>query len=115
VQLQQVLMNLVVNAIDAMNQQKGDDPVLRIKTETAGSPGQASIVVRDSGPGIAPEHFDHIFKPFFSTKSGGMGLGLAICKSIVEAHGGKLTVASGDQSGTTFTVVLPLEQGTAHE
>jgi len=115
VQLQQVLMNLVVNAIEAMSQQKGRDAVLQIVTQAVDPPGQASIIVRDSGPGIATEHLDRIFKPFFSTKSGGMGLGLAICKSIVEAHGGKLTVASGDQSGTTFTVVLPLEKGTAHE
>jgi signal transduction histidine kinase len=94
-----------------MSQQKGNNAVLRITTETAGSPGHASIIVRDSGPGIAAEHIDHVFKPFFSTKSGGMGLGLAICKSIVEGLGGKLTATSGDSVGTTFTVVLPLGKG----
>jgi signal transduction histidine kinase len=110
-----VLMNLVVNAIEAMSQQQGRDSVLQVRTETAGSPDQASIIVQDSGPGIATEHVDRIFEPFFSTKPGGMGLGLAICKSIVERLGGKLTVTTSDRSGTTFTVVLPLDKGNAHE
>jgi signal transduction histidine kinase len=109
VQLQQLLMNLVVNAIEAMNQ-KGRDIVLQVKTEMAG-PDQMLIIVQDSGPGISAEHLDHIFKPFFSTKSGGMGLGLAICKSIVDGHGGKLTVTTGDQGGTTFKVLLPRDKG----
>jgi signal transduction histidine kinase len=65
------------------------------------------IVVQDSGPGIAPEHVDQIFKSFFTTKPGGMGLGLSICKSIIEAHGGQLTTTHGDPVGTVFTIVLP--------
>lgn len=111
VQFQQMLMNLIVNAIQAMNEHKGRDHVLRLRTETTGSPAQASIIVQDTGPGIASEQVENIFKPFFSTKSGGMGLGLAICKSIADAHGGTLTVAAGDQGGTVFKVVLPLDKG----
>lgn len=111
VQLQQMFMNLIVNAIQAMNEHKGRDHVLRLRTETTRSLGQVSIIVQDTGPGIAAEHVDHIFKPFFSTKSGGMGLGLAICKSIVDAHGGTLTVAASDQGGTVFKIVLPLNKG----
>jgi signal transduction histidine kinase len=111
VQLQQMLMNLVVNAIQAMNEHVDRGKVLRLRTETTSFPGHASIIVQDTGPGIGAEHVVHIFKPFFSTKSGGMGLGLAICKSIVDAHGGTLTVATADKGGTVFKILLPLDKG----
>lgn len=111
VQLQQVLMNLIINAVEAMESQKGRDRVLQLKTRTGSAPDHISILVEDSGPGIPAEHLDTIFKPLFSTKSGGMGLGLAICKSIVEAHSGSLTARAGEQGGTVFNVVLPIDRG----
>jgi signal transduction histidine kinase len=68
------------------------------------------IVVQDTGPGIATENINQVFKSFFTTKPGGMGLGLSICKSIVESHGGELTVMPGDPVGTVFTASLPLKR-----
>ena len=66
------------------------------------------INVANSGPGIDPKHMDDLFKPFFTTKPGGMGLGLSICKSIVKAHGGRLTAAARARHGLVFRLVLPL-------
>jgi signal transduction histidine kinase len=106
VQLQQVVLNLISNAIDAMRA-AGDRPrALRV----AVGPGEADnvlIAVEDSGPGIAPEDRERIFEAFFTTKTGGMGLGLAICRSIVEAHGGRLSVVPGTPHGAVFQIMLP--------
>jgi len=114
VQLQQVIMNLVMNAIEAMDSVTDRVHVLQLKTETESRLGHVSITVEDSGPGIAPDHLEQIFKPFFTTKRGSMGLGLAICKSIIDAQGGRLTVAAAHPFGTTFRITLPLE-GSGHE
>jgi len=114
VQLQQVIMNLVMNAIEAMDSVTDRAHVLQLKTETESRLGHVSITVEDSGPGIAPDHLEQIFKPFFTTKRGSMGLGLAICKSIIDAQGGRLTVAAAHPFGTTFRITLPLE-GSGHE
>jgi signal transduction histidine kinase len=106
VQLQQVVLNLLANAIDAMRGVEDRPRALRV----AVGPGEADhvlIAVADSGPGIAAEDRERIFEPFFTTKTGGMGLGLAICRSIVEAHGGRLSVTPGTPHGAVFQVMLP--------
>jgi predicted ATPase/signal transduction histidine kinase len=105
VQLQQVVLNLVMNAIDAMGGVPEAERALTVTTHRE----EASVAVRveDSGTGISPEHLARIFTPLFTTKSKGMGMGLAICKSIVEAHGGRLTARHADKRGTVFTFELP--------
>ena len=66
------------------------------------------VAVKDSGPGLAPDSLERIFKPFYSTKPDGMGMGLAICRSIVEAHGGRLWVEANEPRGAVFRVILPM-------
>jgi PAS domain S-box-containing protein len=106
VQLQQVLLNLIINAFDAMR----DTPVARrkvvIATESNGD-GAVRASVRDHGVGISEEMRDRLFDPFFSTKSEGLGMGLAIVRSIVEAHGGTITAEDVDDGGARFEFVLP--------
>ena len=107
VQLQQVILNLITNAIDAMtaSHQRGSH-ILRIDTNVD-QDDTVAITVADTGPGIGSNLAEQVFKPFFTTKSSGMGLGLPICKSIIEAHEGKLTVASREPRGAVFRVELP--------
>jgi C4-dicarboxylate-specific signal transduction histidine kinase len=105
VQLQQVLINLINNAAEAMAHIADSERSLRIATSL--QDGEVRISVADSGDGIDPEHLNSIFDPFFTTKASGMGLGLAICRSIVEAHGGRLWVTPSDLRGSTFHVALP--------
>jgi signal transduction histidine kinase len=108
VQLQQVILNLVMNAVEAMSH-SGEMRLLRLRTE----PGPArTVVVRvvDSGPHVDPEVVSKMFQPFFTTKSSGMGMGLAICKTIVEAHGGQLTASANNPHGMEFQITLPLYQ-----
>jgi two-component system, NtrC family, sensor kinase len=102
--LRQVFDNLARNAREAMHGQA--DARLWISVSRAG--GQAEVRVTDNGPGIAPEDLVRIFEPFRSTKGKGMGLGLAICREIVEGHGGRVEVDSVLGQGATFTVSLPL-------
>jgi Signal transduction histidine kinase regulating C4-dicarboxylate transport system len=106
-QLQQVLLNLVKNAIDAMRSVAPETRRLRL---TTGFEGRSTVwlSVQDSGPGIAVEDRERIFDPFFTTKSGGMGLGLAICFTVVENHGGKLRLVQSDSEGTTFELAIPV-------
>jgi signal transduction histidine kinase len=107
-QLQQVVFNLVHNAIEAMQVTGNGKRILRVTTELRGSAAVA-IVVEDTGPGINPAQLDSIFNAFVTTKSNGMGLGLAICRQIVEHHGGELFASSGCPGGAQFQVVLPIE------
>ncbi|HEU4453743.1 MAG TPA: HAMP domain-containing sensor histidine kinase [Longimicrobium sp.] len=102
--LRQVFDNLARNAREAM--QGRPDPRLWMSVSRAA--GHAEVRVADNGPGIRPEDLPTIFQPFVSTKGKGMGLGLAICKEIVEGHGGRLEVESTPGQGTTFTVSIPL-------
>jgi len=108
VQLQQVLVNLMVNAGQAMSEQSGP----RTVTVSAGHAESDSlaVTVKDTGPGIAPQDLPRLFQPFFTTKHGGMGMGLAICRTTVEAHGGQLSVVSAPGSGATFRLTLPIFQ-----
>lgn len=113
VELQQLLLNLTVNAIEAMSTMRDSDRVLALKTQVNRA-GRVLIDVRDSGPGIASEQLDLVFRSFYSTKPGGMGVGLAICKTIAEAHGGHIAVAHAEPRGTVFTIDLPLRQRRPH-
>jgi C4-dicarboxylate-specific signal transduction histidine kinase len=105
-QLQQVILNLFANAVDAMSAVSDRTRVLHVRSEPHRSDG-VLITVEDSGSGIAPKDIDRIFEPFFTTKSHGMGMGLSICRSVVEAHGGRLTVTTRQPHGTAFRIVLP--------
>ncbi len=109
VQLQQVILNLIMNAAEAMDAVTDRPRVLRVKTEP-NEPSSVMITVQDSGPGILPpENVARIFDSFFTTKSHGMGMGLSICRSIVEAHKGRLWASTGPDHGATFHIVLPSE------
>ncbi len=107
-QLQQVLLNLINNAAEAMTLVAGRPRELSIATSLHNQEG-VQVQVADTGPGIVPEHLHRIFEAFFSTKTSGMGLGLAICRSIVEAHGGRLWAEGRSPHGSVFTMVLPAE------
>ena len=106
VQLQQVILNLVVNALDAMNSVTHRPKVLRLRSETR-SPDGVLLSVEDSGTGIDPNHVDRIFDAFFTTKSQGMGIGLSLCRSIIDSHRGRLWVSSSSDRGSVFNVLLP--------
>jgi two-component system sensor kinase FixL len=110
VQLQQVLVNLILNGLDAMDGVAGRPRVLTVRSERAGS-GDVTIDVKDSGKGIEPSQLDRIFEPFYSTKAAGLGMGLAISRSIVEQHGGRIRAASNDGAGVTMRLTLPAASG----
>ncbi len=107
VQLQQVMLNLVKNAIEAMSSVVDSSRVMHLKTELDGSHNMV-VTVQDSGTGIDPENIERIFNRFFTTKAAGMGMGLAICRSIVEAHNGRLWAEAGVPQGSLFRISLPL-------
>ena len=106
VQLQQVMLNLIMNAIEAMSAVSHGSRELLIGTSTDAS-GAVRITVQDSGPGLNPETFDRLFDPFYTTKANGMGVGLSICRSIVEAHDGRIWASPTAGSGSTFHFILP--------
>jgi two-component system sensor kinase FixL len=104
IQIQQVLLNLIRNAIEAMQDTERRD--LTVTTQARPSEGLVAVTVADTGTGIAPEIDQQLFQPFVTTKKHGMGVGLSICRTIVEAHGGKIDVASQPNAGTVFTFTL---------
>jgi PAS domain S-box-containing protein len=112
VQLQQVIMNLLMNGIQAMNAVTGRHRELRIRSREEGS-DQILVAVEDCGTGIEPEHVDRLFNAFFTTKPDGMGMGLSICRSIVEQHGGRIWVTRNLATGSTFRFTLPAYRETA--
>jgi signal transduction histidine kinase len=112
VQLQQVIINLVMNGIEAM-QSVTDRPRELVVRSGQDDPGQALISVADCGVGIAAENVDRLFNPFFTTKPGGMGMGLSICRSIMEAHGGRLWATATVPHGSMFQFTLPVNADTA--
>jgi signal transduction histidine kinase/streptogramin lyase len=107
IQLQQVLVNILLNAADAIQEGMGDRRIIVIRMEDAEKSVHLSIV--DSGPGIPPGRLSEIFDPFHTTKPGGLGLGLSLSRSIVEAHGGRIWAESPPGGGAVFHVVLPVE------
>jgi len=106
VQLQQVILNLIINAVQAMSATKDGPRQLLISTEKAES-GGVLVAVRDSGSGLAPETLEHVFEPFHTTKPGGLGLGLSICHSILDAHSGRLWASANTPRGAIFQFTLP--------
>jgi C4-dicarboxylate-specific signal transduction histidine kinase len=100
VQLQQVLLNLILNAIEAMREVGEEQRELLISTRH--QPDGVSVEVRDSGPGFAPAALERLFEAFYTTKPGGLGLGLSICRSIIEAHDGRLSASANAPRGATF-------------
>lgn len=106
-QLQEVLFNLAHNAIEAMASTTERNRILQVRTAVP-SPDAIVVTVEDSGPGIDPKQLDSIFGAFFTTKTQGMGLGLAICRMIIEHHGGQLTASSDGKSGAVFQFALPV-------
>jgi signal transduction histidine kinase len=110
VQLQQVLLNLTLNAADAMSGIEATTRKLTICTELDGA--NVRLCVSDRGTGIAPEDIKNVFDAFWSTKAGGIGIGLAICQSIVAAHHGSVTVTNNPDGGATFCATWPVRQAT---
>jgi PAS domain S-box-containing protein len=107
VQLQQVLLNLIINAIEAMSASDAGSRRLLISSANSGS-SDVSVEVQDSGPGFPEASAEQIFQAFYTTKPDGLGMGLSICRSIVEAHGGQLRAAAGHPTGAIFTFTLPI-------
>jgi signal transduction histidine kinase len=106
IQLQQVIVNLVVNAMDAMSDLPAAER--RVTVRTARDDRLVEVSIADQGPGIAPDRLRQVFEPLFTTKTGGMGMGLSIARTIVEAHGGRLSVENQPGGGALFRVSLPL-------
>jgi PAS domain S-box-containing protein len=113
IQLQQVALNLILNAVEAMSGAAGPR---RLIVRSAPHDGGIVVAVRDSGPGLSLEGFDHLFDAFYTTKPDGIGMGLAISRSIVEAHGGRLWASRGEPSGAVFEFSLPIaDEALAHD
>jgi signal transduction histidine kinase len=106
IQLQQVILNLVMNGIDAMTRVMDRPRTLTLQSESLDS-GDIRVVVQDSGIGLTEEVKARLFEPFFTTRAQGMGMGLSISRSIIEAHGGRLWAESNGSGGATFQFILP--------
>jgi signal transduction histidine kinase len=106
VQLQQVISNLVANAIDSMSAVTDRERVLRVKSALQDT-GSILVSVEDSGTGLDPKYRERIFEPFFTTRSDGMGMGLMFCRSVIEAHGGRLWTTANEPQGAIFQFTLP--------
>ena len=109
VQLQQVILNLIINAIEAMSGASEGKRELLISTAADASNG-VLVSLRDTGPGLDPASLEHLFDAFYTTKSSGLGMGLSICRSIIEAHGGRIWAAANEPCGAAFHFTLPLER-----
>jgi PAS domain S-box-containing protein len=109
VQLQQVLVNLMLNAVEAMSSMEEGARELSISTEQSPT-GGTLVAVSDSGPGIDPQRLQRVFEPFYTTKTSGVGMGLAICRSIIDDHGGRLWANANKPRGTVFQFTLPATQ-----
>ena len=108
-QMEQVLINLLKNAKEAtLTHAETEEGVIRLSTHLSANKHDFIITVSDHGDGILPDVLDRIFVPFFTTKQGGSGIGLSVCKQIVTLHGGTITASSCEGEGTTFTIVLPV-------
>jgi signal transduction histidine kinase len=105
-----VLLNLVRNAIEAMETDKSEHRILQVSSESGGD--KIIVAVEDSGPGIDPDQAENIFDAFVTTKSHGMGLGLALCRMIIVRHSGELTASSAHPRGSIFRIGLPISAAT---
>ena len=114
VQLQQVLLNLIINAAEAMSANKERPRLLSIRSERV-EPSTVRVAVQDTGIGLDSQQVERLFEAFYTTKPNGLGMGLSICRSIVEAHGGRLWATPNDGPGTTFQFTLPTEQETKND
>ncbi|MDI4238768.1 AAA family ATPase [Bradyrhizobium sp. Arg237L] len=112
VQLQQVIMNLIINAVEALSSVSERSRELVITTGKV-EPDRVLVVVRDSGPGLSSPGLERIFGAFYTTKPGGLGMGLSICRSIIEAHGGRLWATAAQPQGATFQFTLPAQSNQA--
>ena len=110
IQLQQVMLNLILNALEAMSGSSETPRELLIRTEQDG-PARVLVAVRDTGPGLEPENLDRLFDAFYTTKPDGMGMGLSICRSIIEAHGGRVWATPNLPQGAAFQFTLPQQRG----
>ena len=106
IQLQQVILNLVVNGIDAMKDAPGENRIISIRTSRVEN--FAELSVSDRGPGIPEDKLEKVFDPFFTSKAEGMGMGLSIARTIIEAHHGLISAKNRDHGGATFRIRLPL-------
>jgi two-component system sensor kinase FixL len=109
VQLQQVVLNLVLNGLEAMRDTNGRDPALVIRTRRADA-ASVTVSVEDAGTGIDPQDIERIFQPLYTTKREGLGMGLAIARTIVDAHGGRLWATNNAGGGATFEFTLPVDR-----
>jgi signal transduction histidine kinase len=107
VQLQQVMLNLIVNAIQSMSGVEDSNRELHISTSVG--PEGVCVAVRDTGVGLRPESLPRLFEPFYTTKPEGMGMGLSICRSIIEAHGGRLRATNCEPRGALFQFTIPAD------
>ena len=114
IQIQQVLLNLVRNGVEAVAGSDATERVVRVTT-AASDAGFVEIIVSDSGPGLAPELLERVFEPFYTTKPDGIGIGLALSRSIVDVHGGRLWAAAGRSRGAEFHLKLPAVMESADE
>jgi signal transduction histidine kinase len=110
VQVQQVLVNLILNAVEAMASVEAGERQLRVSTEQTGDSG-VLVAVRDCGPGIDTGHLERVFEAFYTTKTSGVGMGLSICRSIIDAHGGRLWAEKNEPRGAVFQFTLPTGRG----
>ncbi len=110
VQLQQVILNLIINAVEAMRGASEGARELLISTGRDASNGGVLVSLRDSGPGLDPASLERLFDAFYTTKSSGLGMGLSICHSIIEAHGGRIWAGANEPRGAVFNFTLPLER-----
>jgi signal transduction histidine kinase len=103
------MLNLIINAIQAMSGLTDSIRELRIGTESTKE--QVRVAVRDTGPGLSADNLQQLFEPFFTTKPNGMGMGLSICRAIVEEHGGRLWASENEPQGALFQFALPPTDG----
>lgn len=110
VELQQVTLNLILNAIEAMSETTEGKRELLIQTARADAES-IRVSITDSGPGLSAEGLARLFEPFYTTKSGGLGVGLSICRSIIVAHGGRLWATANEPRGAVFQFTVPIDDG----
>jgi two-component system sensor kinase FixL len=109
IQIQQVIINLLINAMDAMKDRPEDSRRVFLSTRSDRDKGVAVAVI-DSGPGLTTDQIETVFNPFYTTKTEGMGLGLLVCRSIIEAHGGHIRVENCPDGGAMFSFILPVDK-----